>query len=1326
LVFEDVVSEGGVSLREEYVFVDHIQVDNSLAQKTKLVPSPLYNAPELVGCTKEPALLGTPDPRCGGLTGEDLTRMEMNRAEFPTFQFPKTDVVAIFDAMLADDLAITKAAPCRVLTESESINGSPDHTHLKAIGMRTSSGFPYKFRNKKMKGKKFLFSGEAGSYAIMDPELRTRLNRARELLKQGRVPEFLMICINKDELRSREKILQRRTRVVTIADLCQTILFREYFGSYMNAMNGSFNSGESALGMNVGSYEWEHMIAYLMEVSEFGFAGDFKKFESLLTLDLMMDGIFPYIDGWYKAMGCWTEEDSQVRRLLCLSAVHTNVLVGRDIYFVPGNNKSGISGTTIKINNPLCRFFIRMAFLLCARKYSPKHAHMNAFRTNVRLKVLGDDHVAGVNPKLTWFNFNTVREAFGSVGVEYTDPDKKPESEDFKHIFQLQFLKLTTRFDTSIVSGVKMFGVPSFEDAISGLRYVRSTVPAHTGCVDNCNDVLRRCFGYGEVSFNKLRQGLGVMLSQANVNTYLLTWEACVQLWHAGELVQDYEEPDDDSIELPPPAFHSFVRNEVWENLFMERVVSEMLEPENDMMTANDPNVSVRVGPTARAQPMARVSRDYSVIDLCKRANRFGALRDGVNEVPLTQVFNPRPVDVNRSLSGNLTYWSRLYAVYRGGLRFKATGSCYVESLYVPETLVGAGTYADATFSAGIVPAFGPISITTSDGYVDVNVPFTSPFHLCKVPRSSLDYTNLASGCGSLVLRAHSPDLLGMIFVSAGDDFRFGFIREVPRLVPLALERKESEFVFEAVEGEMMQGGVSFDNASRTGGSTGLRGVPPEMPSDEAKEQGITFVKLAERFQFVRSFVWSTANSVGDILFSARTPWEFLAGINKVPFETFVYFRGDIEIRIQSQSQSFQQGKLIAYFVPLSEPGEANAFVTTSITSQTVAPHVMIPAGKPIDATLRIPFVHFLKRMTFSRAATQTMGTFVIAVQNALNVGASEQNFLNLSVFVSFPRADFQVLDPFLGEAALNSEHSGAAGLKARVDVVEAEGGVLGKARNVTRALDKGVDFGQAVAGAIMGFDVDAPGDAINPLPIVRRGFPILATLDKVEFSEYLAEHPSEQRIAITSEFGLGLDELSIFALRSRMTYFRTIRWTATSAPGDVLFTGYMCPGQSLLDSGGSAFQPTLLDYTCFPFYKWRGSLKYRVEFIGTSFQSGRLAFVTRYGREPGAPVDLVTSMSQYARVLDMTGGNPIFDEEVAWQSDREMLVIPTDRLSGTEFSEVSMGIWQLVVVNALQYNEAVAPYVDVNIYVCAGEDFQTDFEGSGAAQSFQFENSYI
>jgi hypothetical protein len=319
-------------------------------------------------------------------------------------------------------------------------------------------------------------------------------------------------------------------------------------------------------------------------------------------------------------------------------------------------------------------------------------------------------------------------------------------------------------------------------------------------------------------------------------------------------------------------------------------------------------------------------------------------------------------------------------------------------------------------------------------------------------------------------------------------------------------------------------------------------------------------------------------------------------------------------------------------------------------------------------------------------------------------------------------------LDPLFGEAAADVfGQQSIAGLRRTVfeGDVESQGGVLGKMRNVTRAMDKGVDFGQAVQGAVLGFDLDAPTDAANPLPIVKRGFPVLATLDKVEFSEFLAEHPSEQRVAIDSEFGLGIDELSVFGLRSRFTYFHTVRWTSDAVPNDVLFTGYMCPLQTLLDTSGS-FQPTLLDYTVLPFLNWRGGMIFRIEFIGTSFQSGRLGFVTRYGRDPGFGPDLVTTMSQYARVMDMTGGNPVFDMLIPWRADREMLSVPRDRLSGVTFSDVAQGIWQLVVINGLQYNEAVAPYVDVNIYIAAAPDFQTDFAGSGAALSVQFENSYI
>jgi hypothetical protein len=312
---------------------------------------------------------------------------------------------------------------------------------------------------------------------------------------------------------------------------------------------------------------------------------------------------------------------------------------------------------------------------------------------------------------------------------------------------------------------------------------------------------------------------------------------------------------------------------------------------------------------------------------------------------------------------------------------------------------------------------------------------------------------------------------------------------------------------------------------------------------------------------------------------------------------------------------------------------------------------------------------------------------------------------------VSFPEADFQVLDPSLGEPEL----------------VAAQGGILSKVRNVTRALDKGVDFAQSVGGAVEGFALDAPAASINPLPVVRRGFPIMAALDKVEFSEFLGEHPSEQYVASVAEFGVGVDEQLLSGLRYRMSYSQSFRWTFEATPNVMLFEGYMTPCPAVLGAGlTGVFQPTLMEYATLPFTFWRGSLRVMIEFVGTAFHSGRLAFITRYGKNPGFAPDLAASLSQYAQILDMTGSNPVFNLELPWRSDREMLLVPHNRIAGVNFQDVAEGVWQLVVVNPLQYNETVSPYVDVNIYLGVGDDFDTDFAGNGLSVNLQFENSYL
>jgi hypothetical protein len=117
----------------------------------------------------------------------------------------------------------------------------------------------------------------------------------------------------------------------------------------------------------------------------------------------------------------------------------------------------------------------------------------------------------------------------------------------------------------------------------------------------------------------------------------------------------------------------------------------------------------------------------------------------------------------------------------------------------------------------------------------------------------------------------------------------------------------------------MMRTGVSFQAEASAGTQSGGRPHSRLLPNDDISEKKIDFNDLAERNQFVERIFWPVGTVVNTVLKYWRVPWDLLPGITAIPFQTYIYFRGFVDVHFTLQSQSSQSGTIIVYFVPSLE-----------------------------------------------------------------------------------------------------------------------------------------------------------------------------------------------------------------------------------------------------------------------------------------------------------------------------------------------------------------------------------------------------------------------
>jgi hypothetical protein len=510
--------------------------------------------------------------------------------------------------------------------------------------------------------------------------------------------------------------------------------------------------------------------------------------------------------------------------------------------------------------------------------------------------------------------------------------------------------------------------------------------------------------------------------------------------------------------------------------------------------------------------------------------------------------------------------------------------------------------------------------------------------------------------------------------------------------------------------------GVSFSDTTATAPTTGGRGteLSQEMKHDDMNELPIDFSMIVDRYQWAANLDWTTASQTNSVLGSYRIPWSLLtSATNQSSFKSFVYWRGKVRIKIQLQSNMFQQGCIIAYFVPLTDKADIDRHIAGSRASQTVCPHVMLTAGASRNATLDIPFVHFLKRLDLGQEEVPNfdLGTLIISVFNPLETGPNASGSglgAKISLFGSFPESNFQVLDPTGGAAIVSQGALSSKVTNVTNNISEVTGSTIDFANTTRDKMEGGASNSTDVSG------MDKPNVGLNPTQVVRKKYPDFANACNVDQNQVLDLYPNRSQMLDNTELGVNVDEMHFDYLRKQTKSFMdTVLWKDTDGQGTTLYFGELTPCPKVISAASnSVFQPTLLEYTTLPFSLWRGGLKLTIQIVGSKVHTGRIVVCTHYGRTSQS-IPFEQAMAQYAHVFNFSAEDNTFEVVFPWRSARQMLRVPSGNYPN--LADFSMGEFSIRVINPLQTMESIASQVQMNLYWSAADDFETDFHGANS-----------
>lgn len=425
----------------------------------------------------------------------------------------------------------------------------------------------------------------------------------------------------------------------------------------------------------------------------------------------------------------------------------------------------------------------------------------------------------------------------------------------------------------------------------------------------------------------------------------------------------------------------------------------------------------------------------------------------------------------------------------------------------------------------------------------------------------------------------------------------------------------------------------------------------------------------------------------------------------------FLGFRAKCVIRLQVNTNRFQQGRLLMNFFPQDNFMSRKYYTTiTSLMYQTQLPRIDFDAATDTEVILEVPYVGpYLAYDTTD--GTGHVGVVNLIVYEPLQASSGELS-AEYTIWAHFE--DVELLYPTVSNTAYVPQAGGSRKMRVGGDHSEAEArdpdgpvsGILMKVSRVADVLGE-IPLLASVAkptswiSSILSHTAAAFGFA-NPSNFAQaclyqqRTFAKAINVSGVDNSINMALLEDNHIRTLPSFASSGHDEMAFMHALSIPTWFRTITWTDTAVPFASLFAIQLLPINFREARGAVGFNTTPITYIGNFFRYYRGSFRFRIKLVKTEFHSGRMAISFTPGYTAAAHVMTEAELPfVHKEIVDIRATTEI-EFVCPWVSTTPMLR-----------TTASYGTLNINVINELRHPDTVPNSISLIIEVSTADDFQ-------------------
>lgn len=489
--------------------------------------------------------------------------------------------------------------------------------------------------------------------------------------------------------------------------------------------------------------------------------------------------------------------------------------------------------------------------------------------------------------------------------------------------------------------------------------------------------------------------------------------------------------------------------------------------------------------------------------------------------------------------------------------------------------------------------------------------------------------------------------------------------------------------------------------------------MPSGIEAEMAESHWLAKHQLTKPTQ-VSQVQWLTTQAPDTNIVTFTFP-EVLTAVDSVirrTLQMYAFYKMSPVFRFQLNATQFHQGQLIISFDPFRQSIDQDVSVkmtnqTNPIFSRYYAtglPSIKIMASESDPVELRIPYIHpknFLSSNSQDSFVYNLLGEVRVTVLNQLRVAEGTSNSLTLTTWVYAEDSSVHV--------PIQNHNFTVEPTSQLSKILDSGLGLLKNGSNMignfaTGNIGKGLRSGQGVVdnlGELFGFDY--PNRPLGPENTIKN-IESLANARGATRSERLALDPVSGHMADREETTT-VDEMDISTIAKMPMLIYQTQFPSSSASQSILFYVPVTPSLAATVGtyqGSTLYQPTYLAYLSRFFCFWRGSIQFEFEFIATRFHSGKLIVGFVPNINPDGLTYEAISTSTPSAVVDIQQTSKV-SFVVPFQSTTPIKVT---NQGISDIEEQILGYLVVAVQNQLTHASNVAPNIDVNLYVRAGDDF--------------------